>query len=213
MRKPVRMIVVVLILFGIIWIAYSYFSVRGIEHPAYAVLEKYQGYEIREYEPYLTAEVVVEGTQKEALSRGFKKLFNYISGNNMKKESIKMTAPVIQQQEETSEKISMTTPVMQEQREDSFVVAFMMPSRYTLDTLPVPANESVSMVKRDKHKVGVLRFAGYATEEKIRKKQARLKEILERDGFQVRSTFHLALYNPPWTPPFMRRNEVMFLVQ
>ena len=207
------MIVIVLIITGIIWVVFSYLSVRGIEHPDYAVLKKQGEYEIREYESYYAAEVLLKGTQKESLSRGFKILFDYISGNNMKQESIKMTAPVMQQQEEKSERIAMTAPVMQEQREESYVVSFMMPANYTLDKLPIPKDSSIKIVQRGGNKVAVLRFAGYATEERVMNKQARLKERLKEDGYRIISSFHLALYNPPWTPPFMRRNEVMFLIQ
>ncbi len=207
------MIVIVLIIFGIIWVAYSYLSVRGIEHPKYVVLEKHGGYEIREYDSYLAAEVVVEGSQEESLSRGFKILFDYISGNNREQESIKMTAPVTQQPEEKSEPIPMTAPVMQEQREESYAVSFMMPSNYTLDTLPIPNDPAITIVEREKNKAAVLRFAGYATEERIINKQARLKKFLEEGGYGILSSSHLSLYNPPWTPPFMRRNEVMFVIQ
>lgn len=213
MRKPVSMIVIVLIILGIIWIAYSYLSVRGIEHPKYVVLKKYHGYEIREYDSHLVAEVVVKGTQKESLRSGFKKLFDYISGNNSKQESIKMTAPVTQQPEEKSERIAMTAPVMQEQREDAYLVSFMMPSSYTLESIPTPGDPAVTIVQKEKFKVAVLRFAGYATEEKIIKKQARLKELLKADGYEIQSSAHMAFYNPPWTPPFMRRNEVMYSIQ
>jgi len=207
------MIVIVLIILGIIWVAYSYFSVRGIEYPKYVVLKKEQGYEIREYDSYLVAEVPVEGTQKESLSKGFKILFDYISGNNTKQESIKMTAPVTQEQAAKSQRIAMTAPVMQEQREDAYVISFMMPAEYTLDTLPRPRDLAVKIIKRQKNKVAVLRFSGYATEERIQKKKARLKELLQEDGYGIYSSFHLALYDPPWTPPFMRRNEVMFAIQ
>ena len=213
MRKPVFMIVIALIIFGIIWIAYSYLSVRGIEHPKYIVLKKHHGYEIREYDSYLVAEVVVQGTQKESIRRGFKKLFDYISGNNSKQESIKMTAPVTQQPEEKSERIAMTAPVMQEQREDSYLVSFMMPSNYTPESIPTPGDPAVTIVQKEKYKVGVLRFAGYAPEEKIIQKQAWLNELLKEDGYEIRSSPHLAFYNPPWTPPFMRRNEIMFVIQ
>jgi hypothetical protein len=207
------MIVIVLIILGIIWVAYSYLSVRGIENPEYTVLKKQGGYEIREYAPFLAAEVAVMGTQKESLRKGFKILFDYISGNNKTQESIKMTAPVTQQPAEQSERIAMTAPVMQEQGEDSHIVSFMVPANYTLDTIPIPTDPSVTIVEKERKKVAVLRFAGYATDEKIKKKQARLKELLKGDGYQILSSFQLALYNPPWTPPFMRRNEVMLLIQ
>ncbi len=207
------MIVIVLIIFGIVWIGYSYLSVRGIEHPSYIVLKKHHGYEIREYDSYLAAEVVVEGTRKEALGRGFKILFDYISGNNKSQESIKMTAPVTQQPEEGSEKIAMTAPVMQEEREGSHSISFMMPKNYTPETLPAPSDSAVTLVEREKKKVAVLRFAGYATNERIEKKRVRLEELLTGDGYRIISSYQLALYNPPWTPPFMRRNEVMIVIQ
>ncbi len=207
------MIVIVLIILGIIWVAYSYLSVRGIEHPKYTVLKKQGGYEMREYHPFLAAEVVVKGTQKESLRAGFKILFDYISGNNRSRESLKMTAPVTQQPAEMSARIAMTAPVMQEQGEDAYIVSFMLPGTYTSDTVPVPLDQSVSIVKKERKKVAVLRFSGYATEEKIKNKQGRLKELLQKDGYQTGASFHLALYDPPWTPPFMRRNEVMFEIQ
>jgi DNA gyrase inhibitor GyrI len=207
------MIVVVLIILGSIWVAYSYLSVRGIEHQKYAVLKKYQEYEIREYDSHLVAEVVVKGTQKESLRSGFRKLFDYISGNNSKKESIKMTSPVTQQSGEMSERIAMTAPVMQEQKEDAFIVSFMMPSNYTMDSIPIPEDPAVTIVQKEKYKAAVLRFAGYATEDKITKKQARLKALLKAEGYQVNSSAHMAFYDPPWTPPFMRRNEIMYLLQ
>lgn len=213
MRKAGLIIFIVLIIIGIIWIAYSYLSVRGIEHPQYTVLRKHDDYEIREYEACLTADVLLEGTQKESLSRGFKILFDYISGSNMTQESIKMTAPVKQQQNEASERIAMTAPVMQEQRDGLYVVSFMMPSNYTIDLLPIPKDQSITIVKRAPKKAAVLRFSGYATAERVRRKQVKLKERLKADGYQIIGSFHLSLYDPPWTPPFMKRNEVMFVIQ
>lgn len=207
------MIVIVLIILGIIWVAYSYLSVRGIEHPKYTVLKKHGAYEIREYHPFLAAEVVVKGTQKESLRRGFKMLFDYISGNNRSQESIKMTAPVTQQPSGQSERIPMTAPVMQEQGENLYIVSFMLPANYTSDTVPVPLDPSVVIVEKERKRVAALRFAGYATDQKIKKKKDKLTELLQKDGYQTGSSFHLALYNPPWTPPFMRRNEVMFQIQ
>jgi hypothetical protein len=212
-RKQVFMIVIVLIILGIIWIGYSYLSVRGIEHPSYVVLKKHNGYEIREYDSYLAAEVVVEGTRKESLGRGFKILFGYISGNNKSQQSIKMTAAVTQQPEERPEKIAMTAPVMQEERGGSHSISFMMPNNYTTETLPAPSDSAVTLVEVEKKKVAVLRFAGYATDDRIEKKRIRLQELLDGDGYRIISPYQLALYNPPWTPPFMRRNEVMFVIQ
>lgn len=213
MRKAGVMIVIAIIVLGIIWVAYGYLSVRGIEQPKYSVLKKSREYEIREYDPFLTAEVVVEGRQKESLSRGFKILFDYISGRNIKQESITMTAPVMQETAVQSERIAMTAPVLQLQGEGSYRVSFMMPSRYSADTIPRPEDPAVKIVQAERKKVAVLQFAGYATEETINKKQERLNTLLQEDGHRILSSFQLAVYNPPWTPPFMRRNEIIVEIQ
>ena len=213
MRKAGVMIVIAIIILGIIWVAYGYLSVRGIEQPKYSVLKKYRGYEIREYDSFLTAEVVVEGRQKESLNRGFKILFDYISGRNRKQESITMTAPVMQKKAVQSERIAMTAPVMQREEGGSSLISFVMPSRYAADTIPTPDDPVIKIVQTERRKMAVLRFAGYATEERIQKQQERLKALLQKDGHQVLSSLQIALYNPPWTPPFMRRNEVMAEIQ
>jgi effector-binding domain-containing protein len=212
------MVVVCVLLLGA-WVGVGYASVAGIETPKYSVVEKRDGYEIREYEPQIVAEVTVEGPQDKALNQGFRKIADYIFGNNTKvsgagsgSEKIAMTAPVLEQTG-TSEKISMTAPVLEQGTSGKHVVSFVMPSSYTLESLPKPGNSEVTLREVPKRKYAVLRFSGYAPESKSAKKKATLLDFAKRDALDTIGEPILAQYNPPWTPPFMRRNEVMVEVR
>lgn len=196
--------IIVLLLGG--WSAVGYASTKDIETPKYTVVEEKDGYEIREYAAYIRAEVTLEGKYRETLYDGFRKVADYIFGNNAGKSGIAMTAPVMQQQ---PEKIAMTAPVMQDQGADGrYTVAFVMPSSYTMDTLPKPNNAEVSLREVPKQRFAVLRFGWYAGEGRAAKKIARLKEFLQRDGLVAAGEPIVAQYDPPWTPPFMRKNEI-----
>ncbi|MBX7255336.1 MAG: heme-binding protein [Candidatus Hydrogenedentes bacterium] len=215
--RPIRIVAVVLVLLVLLlfgaWIGVGYASVAGIETPKYKVAEKRDGYEIRVYEPLIVAEVTVEGPQDEALNRGFRKIADYIFGNNTKRsqqgsEKIAMTAPVLEQAA-PSEKIAMTAPVLEQGQAGKHIVSFVMPSSYTMDTLPKPNNSEINIREVPERKCAVLRFSGYAPEKKSRAKKEQLLEYAKRDGLEVVGEPILAQYNPPWTPPFMRRNEVL----
>lgn len=199
------------------WIGVGYVSVAGIEMPKYSVTETRDGYEIRDYAPVIVAEVTVEGPQDDALNRGFRKIADYIFGNNTKRseggsEKIAMTAPVLEQAA-SSEKIAMTAPVLEQGEGGKHVVSFVMPSSYTLETLPKPNNPEVTIREVPKRKYAVMRFSGYAPEKKSRAKKEQLLEYVERDGLEVAGEPILAQYNPPWTPPFMRRNEILLQIK
>jgi hypothetical protein len=162
-----------------------------VASPKYTVLEQREGYEVRQYDGYLLAETEVSGPYKESLNQGFRILFKFITGENEGKVSIEMTAPVLQEAKPGSEKIEMTAPVLTESREGRNVIAFLMPAKYT------------------PRKVAVLTYSWYATEERVGKETDRLRSMLARDGIAPSSTFRSAQYNPPWTLPFLRRNEIM----
>ncbi|MBI5091879.1 MAG: heme-binding protein [Candidatus Hydrogenedentes bacterium] len=200
-----------------IWIAVGVVSVAGIETPKYEVIAKHDGYEVRQYAPQIVAEVTMGGEFREAMNGGFRKLADYIFGNNTKvidgpasgSEKIEMTAPVLEQ-EVSSEKIKMTAPVLEQQsKTDTRVVSFVMPSKYTLDTLPKPNNADVRVVEVPAKRYAVNRFSGTATQDKAAKKKQDLLDALKRDKIEAVGAPLLAQYNPPWTPPLMRRNEVM----
>lgn len=189
------------------WTAVGYMSTKDIEEPAHTVVDKKKGYEIREYAPYIRAEVTLEGAYRDTLYGGFRQVADYIFGNNTKSEKVAMTAPVIQ---EKSEKIAMTAPVIQEAGEgkNTYTVAFVMPKEYTLETLPKPNNPNVAFREVPARRFAVLKFGGYATERRVERKKAQLFKSLDRDGVKAAGTALVAQYDPPWTPFYMRRNEI-----
>lgn len=198
-----------------LWIVVGVVSVAGIETPKYEVVSEHKDYEIRRYASHIVAEVTMEGEYRSAMNGGFRKLADYIFGNNTSvtkkegSEKIAMTAPVIER-EAVSEKIAMTAPVIeQENASGSRIVAFVMPSEYTLETLPKPNNPDVRLVEIPSKDYAVVRFSGTANADKAKEMKNRLLESLKRDQLEVVGEPMLAQYNPPWTPPFMRRNEVM----
>lgn len=201
-------LVVVLIL----WALGSYLVVRAIEKPAYTVLEKRDGYEIREYQRYIVAETTVPGDQEKALSAGFRIIADYIFGNNVSKSSIAMTAPVLETK--ASEKIAMTTPVLStESTVGDRTIAFVLPSSYTLETLPLPNNPAVTLREVPAHKVAALTFTWYATLTRIEAKKAQLLDLLAKTNTTVTGEIQVAQYNPPLSMPLMLRNEILIPVE
>ena len=201
-----KTLLIILAVIVLIWVAYGYFSSR-VKEPKFTVIEKKTGYEIREYAPYIEAQVKVTGEYREAMTSGFRILAGYIFGGNTSKESIAMTAPVT---EEMSEPIAMTAPVSETVLADnSRVVSFVMPEEYTLATLPTPNDKRIEIVEVPSHKSAVLRYSGYNNAEKVAEMKAKLLEYLKRDNVAVVGVPRGAGYNPPWTPPFMNRNEIL----
>ena len=187
----------------------------SIEEPKYALVSDSEVYEIREYQPQLVAQTVVSGDQKEASSKGFQILADYIFGNNQSQQEIAMTAPVSQASESknNSEKIAMTAPVSQQQEGDRWVVTFTMPAKYTQETLPVPNNPAVDIKLLPADTFAVKSFSGFAREKKVNAEKEALLTALESNGVSTKGSVVLSQYNPPWTPGFMRRNEVMIAIE
>ena len=182
----------------------------GFENPPYQVLERDGQFELRQYDDYIVAEVTVEDGFDEALTRGFRILADYIFGNNRRSEHIAMTVPVTEQPRPESEKISMTAPVTsQPQGIGTHRIAFMMPSKYSLETLPQPIDARISFRAVGAHKAGVIRFSGSMNERAAATRKAELKAWLESKNLSTELPFAYASYSPPWIPPFWRRNEVI----
>ena len=180
-----------------------------VEKPDYKIISEVQSIEIREYKPMIIAEVEVKGKREEAIGDGFRLLADYIFGNNTVSQDIKMTAPV--QQQETNQKIAMTAPVQQQQLDDqsSWRISFVMPSEYTLDTLPLPANDKVQLKEMDGQKFVVIKFSGTSSKENLLKHESLLTQHVKENHLKTTGPLKYAFYNPPWTLPFMRRNEIM----
>ena len=223
MTKSRKVRVMVYILAGVgagflgLWSLIGWLPTKGVEKPAYRVVSRQKGYEVREYPPTIVAEVTLEGEYKETMYGGFRQVADYIFGNNEVvlpekegSEKIAMTSPVLQKEEGASEKIAMTSPVLQEETADSsYTVSFIMPSEYTLESLPKPKNEKVQLRSIPSKRYAVLRFGGYATERRVEKKKRKLRELMDRDDLRSLGETMVAQYNPPWTPPYMRRNEIL----
>lgn len=196
----------------VIWAIGSYLVVRNIEEPKFTLVERKTGYEIRNYEPYIIAETDVTGDYNDATSNGFRIIADYIFGNNTSRSSIAMIAPVLENK--SSEKIAMTVPVMNTEKDNSTrTISFVLPSQYTLETLPMPNNPKVTITQVDTRKVTVLSFTWYPTAKRIEAKKQALIALLDRDGLEVNGEIQVARYNPPLSMPLVLRNEIIIPIK
>jgi effector-binding domain-containing protein len=182
------------------------------EEPRYEVIKKEEDFEVRRYQPMIIAEVLVTGTLSEASNKGFRQVADFIFGNNedpVKKqaEKIAMTAPVTIEAD-TSSKIAMTAPVTLEGSGGSWKLAFVMPSKFTMETLPKPKNPNITIKQMPAQQLAVVTFSGWVDEEKLAAQTTRLNEWMAKNGLKASGSAQLSRYNPPWTLPFWRRNEV-----
>ena len=182
------------------------------EEPRYEVIKKEEDFEVRRYQPMIIAEVLVTGTLSEASNKGFRQVADFIFGNNedpVKKqaEKIAMTAPVTIEAD-TSSKIAMTAPVTLEGSGGSWKLAFVMPSKFTMETLPKPKNPNITIKQIPAQQLAVVTFSGWVDEEKLAAQTTRLNEWMAKNGLKASGSAQLSRYNPPWTLPFWRRNEV-----
>jgi effector-binding domain-containing protein len=152
------------------------------------------------------AEVVVQAHLAEAGNVAFKSLFGYISGRNRRKEKIAMTAPVSQ---EPGQKIAMTAPVSQQPAESGWAISFMMPSSFTMETLPEPEDPQVRLRDIPMRRMAAVRYSGRWTESGYIKQKERLETWIRNKGYTIVGEPVWARYNPPFTPAFLRRNEVL----
>lgn len=179
------------------------------EEPQYRVIENFGAIELRDYAPMIVAQVTVQGDRNRAINQGFGLLADYIFGNNIAREKVAMTIPVTQSAAPRSEKIAMTTPVVQGAGEGgAWTVQFMMPSSYTLETLPQPRNPAVTLIGVPERRAVVLRFSGSRNETLLAKREAELRAFVAERGLSSRGDPTFSFYDPPWTPSFFRRNEV-----
>lgn len=178
------------------------------EIPAYRVTFKEGDIEIRDYPAMVAAEVTLGGDRDTAVRSGFRLLAGYIFGDNDGSRMISMTAPVVQRAQ-TGTKIAMTAPVMQTRDGDAWTIQFMMPSKWTLDTLPRPGNAQVHLRPLPPSRVAAMRFSGLAREPDIRQRTEHLQAFVRRQELTATGEPALARYDPPWQPWFMRRNEIL----
>lgn len=178
----------------------------NVEQAKYDVVEEQDNIEIRDYAPMIIAEVEVSGERKEAINKGFRLIADFIFGNNAPAQKVAMTAPVLQQ---PNQKIAMTAPVTQQGEGNSWKVRFVMPANYTMATLPKPNNNAVQLHEIAGKRFAAIRFSGMASEESLQEKTDKLNNFIAGKKLIAVSAPTYAFFNPPWTLPFLRRNEVM----
>lgn len=177
----------------------------------YSVLSKNENFELRDYPPHIVAETVVDGTLEDAGNNAFSRLFDYISGKNRTQNKIAMTAPVSQRS--AAEKIAMTAPVAQQRSEAGWAVSFAMPSSYTIETLPLPLDPAVKLRQIPAQHIAAVEYSGTWSEERYLKYKNELEIWIQKNGFRTQGEPVWARYNPPFTPWFLRRNEILIPVE
>ncbi|KMQ52251.1 SOUL heme-binding protein [Chitinispirillum alkaliphilum] len=181
----------------------------GYEQPRYVVERRYEDFEIRKYEPYIVAETEVEGVRQSAGTEGFRRLAGYIFGKNRRSEKLAMTAPVTQTK---GIRIAMTAPVAEmasEKRDDRFLVQFMMPSQFRIETLPKPLDERIHFRKIPPRRMAAIRYSGSWSEKRYLSHLDRLRTAMRQKGIEEKGDPIWARYDPPFKPWFLRRNEIL----
>ena len=166
-----------------------------LETPAYQLIEKDGQFEIRKYDSMIIAITEINSNYRESTSTGFRRIANYIFGENDQNMEIAMTTPVIS-----------SSPV---NNDGIYDVAFVMPSKHSLSNLPDPNYNNVIVKEENLGKIAILRFGGWATEDKVIKYQKKLEMILIKKRYPINGDFMVAQYNSPWALPPFRRNEIM----
>ena len=200
--KRIGLLLVVMLLTGV--------RAMAIEEAPYTVVKASGIFEVRDYDPHILAETLIDGTLEDAGNKAFRRLFNYISGANHSRSSIAMTAPV--SQESKGEKIAMTAPVGQQRSSGTWAVSFMMPASYTLATLPVPDDNSITVRQVPARRMAAVRYSGTWSEKNYLDYKERLENWIRENGFQISGEAVWARYNPPFSLWFLRRNEILIPV-
>ena len=189
---------IIAICFSLLFVMLAWFMLpKFLEQPKYKVIKKENDIEIRKYDKILTSSVKVYGDQYTSLRKGFQPLVRYIGAKERDSEKISMTAPVIQTTNDESE---------------NWTVSFAMPSKYNIDNLPKPANDEIYFEEIQPSLAAVIRFSGVADTSLLTRKASVLKGWLELNGYTESSSPKFLFYNDPTTPGFLRRNEVMIII-
>jgi hypothetical protein len=187
-----------------------------IEEPKYDVVTRHGELEVRAYAPRILAETVVEGNFEQAPNEGFRRIAKFIFGDNQPRSKVAMTAPVEmipKSRDDSGSKIAMTAPVTQQaSASGAWTITFTMPSSYSMESLPRPMDTRVTLRQLGRRKYAALRFGGFNTRANIDEAIARLRHLAEAHGLKLQGEPVYARYNPPWTPWFWRRNEILIEV-
>ena len=185
-------------------------NLSALEEPKYKVLKTYENFEIRNYDSYLVAEVDIEGSYNETGNEAFRILAGYIFGDNQSSMKMNMTAPVESEVYPSSEKMNMTAPVFSNENINGYTYRFVMESKYTKETLPVPNNSKIRITEIEDRVMAVISFSGRWSQKNFKKHEQILNKDLSDMGIGTLSEAIYARYNAPFTPWFLRRNEIMY---
>jgi hypothetical protein len=186
-------------------------AAMATEEPAYESVRRDGAIEVRDYAGMIVAEVTVEGSREAAPNRGFRPLANYIFGGNAPREEIAMTAPVTATQ---GQEIAMTAPVTSSpDGEDQWTVAFIMPSEWTMASLPEPNDPRVTLREIEPRRMVAIEFRGGRSADNLSRHLGELQTWLADNGYAAAGEPEYAFYSPPWVPTPLRRNEIMIEVR
>lgn len=190
-----KWILLAVILVALIIAVIYVMRISHADEPAFTLIKKDGNYEIRQYPPLTIAEVKIAGNRIDAINKGFRELANYIFGGNKQ-----------------NTKIAMTAPVIQIGNDQVWTVRFLMPATQSTSTLPIPNDQNISIRTLPTQKYIVICFSGPNTDKNIAKHYKALQEYTKEHNIKTNDEALLAFYNPPWIPPFMRRNEIMLSI-
>lgn len=187
-------------------------AAHAVEEPQWTLVYEDGPFSIRDYAPTVVAETRVTGERGAAINTGFRRLARFIFGANEPNREIAMTAPVAQRpapERGGGERIAMTAPVAQVSSGEGWVVTFYMPPGSRLEDMPRPLDNAVELREQAARRVAVLRFSGLATQSNLARHTDELRQRIDTHGEVAAGDVSYAFYNPPWTLPWARRNEVM----
>lgn len=194
--------------------AVAYAQYRDIEVPDHTVIKSEDAFELREYEPMIVAEVTHSGSRQQASSRSFRRLAAYIFAQDRPEggEKIEMTSPVLQDRVDQNEKIAMTSPVLQDETEaDTWRMRFVMPSKFTMESLPTPP-EDITLSSVPARRVAAVKFSGNGIANDLADMEKLLSDWIASQNLTPKGDFEYAFYDAPMVPGPLRRNEVLIEV-
>jgi hypothetical protein len=195
-------------------------AVTATEEPRFDVVAEYDTFELRQYSPFVIAEIEIRGDFEEAGNEAFNTLLSYIRGANSGSQKMEMTAPVLQMPASVAkarggEKMAMAAPVLQRSgvEGDSYLVSFVLPLRYRLENAPIPDDPRIMLREVPVRRVAARRYSGRWTESRYRENEGALLEAVQTAGYVAIGAPEWARYNAPFMPWFLRRNEVLVEVR
>lgn len=196
--------------------ACSVFGIRTTDETPYQVLQKEGDFELRRYQAVMAVSTFVKAeTFEDATDVAFRRLFKYITGDNQEAADIAMTAPVVAANSTpgAGQSINMTSPVVASEQDSGWTMQFVLPASFTASTAPPPTNPSVELIEWPEQTLATLRYSGLWDSETFEEKSVALESWVANQGYESVSIPRYAGFDPPWTLPFLRRNEVQIEVE